>query len=171
MKRSGLFENQQGFTDKITVKEQNFPKLSKAQQNHQVFLVTLFKLVWLMKSSCRGEGADYPIIKFETISKTEEKKPQNQNRVRDLKVWEVQHHVSTPNTGGAWVLLLSWYLWPMSIPFHTLDNTLNRNAQKGTWELGCQCHQPRINQVFEKIIFICSFTKQEQLANPTFWQC
>lgn len=30
-----------------------------------------------MKISCRGEGADYPIIKFETISKKEEKNPQN----------------------------------------------------------------------------------------------
>lgn len=103
VKRSGLFENQQGFTDKITVKEQNFPKLSKAQQNHQVFLVTLFKLVWLMKISCRGEGADYPIIKFETISKKEEKTPKikQSKRLKGLRSAAPRKHTKYWRSLGA----------------------------------------------------------------------
>lgn len=136
-----------------TVQEQNFPRLSRAQQNHPVFLqVTLLKLGWLMKSSCRGEGVDYPnnsIIKLEMILKRHRKKKnqqQKKNRVRDLKIWEVQHMVSTANT-GAWVLLLSWYLWPMSTLFYTLDNTLNRHVQKGTWEQGCVISWEKIKHV------------------------
>jgi len=44
-KSSHLFEYQQDFNDKVTVKEQNFPKWSRAQQNHLVFLLILLKLV------------------------------------------------------------------------------------------------------------------------------
>lgn len=53
-----------------------------------------------MKSSCRGEEAHYPnnsIITFGMILKTHRKEKKT-NGVRDWKVWEVQHKVSTPNT-------------------------------------------------------------------------
>lgn len=53
-----------------------------------------------MKSSCRGEEADYPnnsIIKFGMILKMH-RKEKEKTSLRDWKVWEVQHEVSTPST-------------------------------------------------------------------------
>lgn len=120
--------------------------MSTAQQNHLVFLVTLLKLVWLMKSSCRGEEAHYPnnsIITFGMILKTHRKEKKNQQCKRLEGLGSAAQGKHTKH--WAWMLLLSWYLWPASILFHTLENTLNTHAQKGTWELGCQCHQLRIN--------------------------